>query len=172
MFVADEGDGKLTTDSTKVTTFAGLQEWKLSNGTWSDVATFQNGLLTQAAYTPTGLTWKVQQDGLRNITGQKNADGSFTIFGTTSTVSDTAGHDLGADPNEVVSITVNANSTAANTSFSVLQTATAGVRLGGVALAPNSTTIAAVPEPESYALMLAGMGLFGFVFRRNEKPAA
>jgi hypothetical protein len=170
LFVADEGDGVRLGVTGKVTTFAGLQEWKLSNGTWSLAQTFQKGLLDQTAYAPGGLNWLVQQDGLRNITGQQNADGSFTIFGTTSTVSDELTHDLGADPNEIVSITVSANSTAANTSFSILETAAAGTRLGGVAIAPRALT-AAVPEPESYAMMLAGCGLFGFMFRRKKSAA-
>ena len=102
--------------------------------------------------TGTGLPWQVEEDGLRNITGEQNADGSFTIFGTTSTVSDELTHDLGADPNKIVSITIGANSTSANTMFSVVESAAAGERFGGVAIAP------AVPEPCAYAQMFAGLG--------------
>jgi hypothetical protein len=170
LFVADEGDGvrigqvdKNGVAVQKFTNNSGLQEYKLVNGTWQLAATFQQGLLTQTSYTG-GLPWNVYTDGLRNISGQKNADGSFTIFGTTSTVSDEQTHDLGADPNELVSITIGANSTAANTSFSVLETASAGQRLGGVAVVP-------VPEPETYALMMIGLGLVGFAARRRAKGA-
>jgi hypothetical protein len=116
-------------------------------------------LLDQAVYTD-GLPWNVATDGLRNISGQANADGTFTIFGTTSTVSNELTHDLGADPNELVSITIGAGSNNLNTSFSVLETAGYGERFGGVALAP-------VPEPETYALMLAGLAVVGAVARRR-----
>jgi hypothetical protein len=159
LFVADEGDGVRLGVAGKVTTFAGLQEWKLVGGTWNLAETFQNGLVGQLT-TPAGLGWSVEEDGLRNIAGRENGDGSFTIFGTTSTVSDELTHDLGADPNELVSITIGANSTAANTSFSVIETAAVGERLGGVAIAP-------VPEPETYALLLAGLSLIGFARRRR-----
>jgi hypothetical protein len=135
LFVADEGDGVRLGVAGKTTGFAGLIEYKLVGGTWNKVATFQSGLLDQAVYTA-GMPWNVKTDGLRNISGKTNADGSFTIFGVTSTVSDEATHDLGADPNQLVSITVGANSTATNTAFSVLETAAAGERLGGVAYKP------------------------------------
>lgn len=164
LFVADEGDGVRMGVAGKVTTFAGLQEWKLLNGSWSLAQTFQQGLVGQVS-TPTGLSWKVQQDGLRNITGKQNADGSFTIYATTSTVSNELTHDLGADPNEIVSITVGDTSTAANTNFNVLETSAVGQRFGGVALAP-------VPEPENYALLLGGLGLIGSVVRRRKPSAA
>lgn len=131
LFVADEGDGVRLGVSGKVTKFAGLQEYKLVNGSWNLVATFQTGLLDQATYTA-GLPWNVKTDGLRNLTGTLNADGSATLYATTSTVSDETTHDLGADPNELVSITVGSTSTAANTAFKVLQTAPMGQRFGGV----------------------------------------
>lgn len=60
-----------------------------------------------------------------------------------------------------VGITVGANSTAANTFFSILQTSAAGARFGGLAVTP-------VPESETYAMMLSGLGLFGFMFRRKK----
>ena len=135
LFVADEGDGVRLGVSGKVTTFAGLAEYKLLSGTWTRVATFQSGLLDQATY-KAGLPWNIKTDGLRNIAGKVNSNGSFTIFATTSTVSDELAHDLGADPNQLVSITIDANSAAANTAFTVLQTAVAGERLGGVAIVP------------------------------------
>ncbi len=87
-------------------------------------------MLDQAAYLEGGgANWNVSTDGLRNISGQINADGSFTIYGTTSTVSNELTHDLGADRNEIVSITIGAGSNASNTSFSVLETADVGLLL-------------------------------------------
>jgi hypothetical protein len=135
LFVADEGDGVRLGVSGKVTTFAGLAEYKLVGGTWNRVALFQKGLLDQPTYTA-NLPWNIKTDGLRNIAGKTNVDGSITIYATTSTVSDELTHDLGADPNQLVSITVGTNSTPSNTSFTVLQTAPAGERLGGVAISP------------------------------------
>ena len=161
LFVADEGDGARIGATGKVKTFAGLGEYTLANGSWTQVQTFQHGLVDQPTYTA-GLPWNVQTDGLRNITGRANTDGSFTIFATTSTISDEMTHDLGGDPNELVSITIGANSTNANTSFAVLETAAAGERLGGVA-------ITAVPEPETYALMLGGLLAVGAVARRRRR---
>lgn len=135
VFVADEGDGVRLGVSGKVTTFAGLAEFKLVNGTWSKVATFQSGLIDQVTYTA-GMPWNIKTDGLRNIAGKINSDGSVTIYALTSTVSDEQTHDLGADPNQLVSITIGSSSTTANTSFKVLRTAAAGERFGGVAVTP------------------------------------
>ena len=155
LFVADEGDGTTTGGAS-----AGLGEFKLQNGVWHKVATFANGLTNQASYTQ-GLPWDIFTDGLRNLTGLKNADGSFHLWATTATTSSDTGHDLGADPNELVSITVNADGTAS--AFSVLELAVAGERFGGVAIAD----VSAVPEPETFALMLCGLGVLPLMRRRR-----
>jgi len=159
LFVADEGDGLAKGTAGKDTSSAGLDEYTFFGGKWTEVAVFQKGLLDQAGYSD-GLPWTVNTDGLRNLAGEVNANGSFTLFATTSTVSDESTHDQGADPNELVSITIGPDSTAANTSFTVLETAGYGERLGGVALAP-------VAEPGNAALMLAGLGLLGWCVRRR-----
>jgi hypothetical protein len=135
LYVGDEGDGVRLGVAGKVTKFAGLQQWKLVNGTWTNTAIFQGGLISQATYTA-GLPWNVKTDGLRNISGRVNADGTVTIFATTSTVSDETTHDLGADPNQLVSITIGPSSTPANASFTVVQSAKSGERYGGVVCIP------------------------------------
>ncbi|MEO8937995.1 MAG: hypothetical protein ABI327_14555 [Burkholderiaceae bacterium] len=139
LFVADDGDGIRLGEAGKNTSFAGLQEWKLGDRMWSLFEAFQGNLIEQT-YTPNGLNRQVEEDGLRNISGEVDTDGSFTPFGTNSTVSDELTHDLGADANELVSIRIAANSTAYNTVFRVFATSRHGQRFGGVAIAP-------IPEP-------------------------
>ena len=175
LFVADEGDG-VRTDAVDILnkneTNAGLQEWTFSDGTWHLSQIFQTGLIGQIDTAASAtLGWSVQEDGLRNIAGQTNADGSFTIYATTSTVSNETTHDLGADPNEIVAISISSTSTAANTSFQVLNTAAVGARFGGVAITPtNVSGVAAVPVPG--AVWLFGTGLLGLLGSVNRKKQA
>jgi uncharacterized protein (TIGR03437 family) len=117
----------------------------------------QNGLNLGQTYTIANYPSSISPatDGLRNITGKVNGDGTVTIWAVTSTVS--ANGDQGADPNMLVSITDTlANTTAASAAsekFTVLMTATAGEVFRGIALAPTagSTPMSNAPSIVSAA---------------------
>jgi len=147
LYVADEGDG--TTADAAGSKTAGLQKWVLNNGVWSMAYVLQNGLNLGKPYTianyPAALN--PSPDGLRNIAGKVNGDGTVTIWAITSTVSTNG--DTGADPNQLVSITdtIAAATLPANEQFTVLETATAGSVLRGVCLAPVAGSTPALNIP-------------------------
>jgi len=136
LYVADEGDGVVTT-ANALNPNAGLQKWTLSAGTWHLAYTLQKGLGLGVQYGVSGLASSLNPatDGLRNLTGNVNPDGTVTIFAITSTIS--ASGDQGADPNRLVTITdrLAATSLPADEQFNVLETAGFGQVLRGVALA-------------------------------------
>jgi len=156
LYVADEGTGDNTFSAAKgiytkaaAQTTAGLQKWVFSNGSWGRAYTLSAGLDLGEPYTPggypagnnsvTGLPWAPATDGLRNITGRVNADGSATIWAVTSTVSGNG--DQGADPNKLVSITDDPTEAApaAAESFTTTDSAASGEVLRGVSFTPGST---------------------------------
>jgi uncharacterized protein (TIGR03437 family) len=149
LYVADEGDG--TAASAATSKLAGIGKWILTNGVWTQAYVLQNGLNLGQQYSianyPTSLN--PATDGIRNIAGKVNADGTVTIWGITSTISGNG--DQGADPNKLVSITdVLANTdpkVAAGEQLTTLRTANAGEILRGVALAPTAGTAPAVNVP-------------------------
>jgi hypothetical protein len=129
LYVADEGSGDNTFDTTTGTysaaaasTTAGLQKWVFNTSTqsWQLAYTLQGGLGLGQPYVVSGypigtnaatkLPWAPATDGLRNITGRVNRDGSVTIWAVTSTLSGSS--DQGADPNQLVAITDNPSPTA------------------------------------------------------------
>jgi hypothetical protein len=157
LYVADEGNGTATFNPATNTftaaaaqTTAGLQKWVLNTttNTWSLAYTLQAGLNLGVPYTvknyptginaATGLPWSPATDGLRNITGRVNRDGTATIWAITSTVSGSG--DQGADPNKLVAITdqITATSLPANESFTTVRTAESGEALRGVSFTPGT----------------------------------
>jgi len=157
LYVADEGNGDNTfsTDTGTYTnaaaqTTAGLQKWVFDGTSWHLAYTLSDGLNLGIPYTvpgyptgdnaATGLPWSPGTDGLRNITGRVNADGTVTIYAITSTVSGSG--DQGADPNKVVTITdqVNAASPAPGEAFQTVQTAANRQVLRGVSFTPGTGT--------------------------------
>lgn len=164
LYVADEGDG-VCADAASSTT-AGLQKWSLLNGIWTLDYVLQQGLDLGVPYGVAGLDAALNPatDGLRNLTGRLDSDGTVSLFAITSTVS--ASGDQGADPNRLGSIVdLLASITAAQAAderFSVIDQAQAVEVLRGVSFAPQPVNAAGVPEgsfvPGSL-LALLGLGL-------------
>jgi hypothetical protein len=155
LFVANEGDGVNTyssatgtyTDAAAQTT-AGLQKWVFDGTQWKLVYTLNAGLDLGVPYTvagyptgdnsATGLPWSPATDGLRNITGRVNGDGTATIWAITSTVSGSG--DQGADPNELVMVTdtISATSLRLGESFTTVRSAGFGEAFRGVSFTPGT----------------------------------
>jgi hypothetical protein len=151
----------------------GLQKWIFSGGTWKLAYTLQTGLSLGVAYTVSGYTGPAPAiDGLRNITGQVNANGTVTIYGIASTVSTLA--DEGADPNEMFDITDTLGDTTSTQSsgeaFSLLEGGVNGDVLRGVSFVPEAS---AIPEPSTYAgiFSLVALAGAGWMRRRNRRSA-
>jgi hypothetical protein len=155
LYVADEGNGTNTYDPVSMTykaaasqTTAGLQKWVFNGTTWKQAYVLTAGLGLGVPYTvtgfptgnnsATGLPWSPATDGLRNITGRVNGDGTVTIWGVTSTVSGNG--DQGADPNKLVMITDNLAATIlpAAESFTTIRTAGILEVLRGVSFTPGT----------------------------------
>jgi hypothetical protein len=140
LYVGDEGDGTIA--NAGVDTQSGLEKWVFNGTAWQLVYTLQNGLNLGIPYTvdtPNGATPypNPATDGLRNITGRANRDGTVTIWAITSTVS--ASGDQGADPNRLVSITDRvAATTPGSERFRTLRRARYGEVFRGVSVTPGS----------------------------------
>lgn len=136
LYVADEGDGTMANAGSDP--LSGLQKWSLVNGTWQLDYVLQNGLGLGGPYT-VGTYYPIETDGLRNISGRVNANGTVTVWGVTSTVS-TSG-DQGADPNNLVAINdvLSATTLPASETFTTLRSASYGEVLRGVSSTPGTT---------------------------------
>jgi hypothetical protein len=159
LYVSDEGNGN--TGKTVETfyapaaaqTTAGLQKWILVSGKWQLAYTLTAGLGLGVPYVVpgyptgnnsgtggTGFPWAPATDGLRNITGVVNGDGTATIYAITSTISGSG--DQGADPNQLVVITDNLSAAGPTPppaeSFTTLKSAGSGEVLRGVSFTPGT----------------------------------
>jgi hypothetical protein len=159
LYVADEGDAVLADAGTSVDPNAGLEKWSLISGVWHQDYTLRTGLF--GSYNPAnygGMT--VTTDGLRDLAGRVNADGTVTLYSVTSTLDSNPNNDAGADPNKLVQITDTlADTTLAQASgeaFSVDETAATGEVIRGVAIAP-------VPEAGTW---YAGAGVLAMISGR------
>jgi hypothetical protein len=203
LYVADEGNGTNTYNAATNTytaaaasTTAGLEKWTLNTATntWGLDYTLQSGLNLGTPYAvansganayPTGLNttdgggglpWAPATDGLRNLVGQVNGDGTVSIWASTSTVSGSG--DQGTDPNQLVAIKDNLASTTlpAGESFYNVMPATYGQVIRGVSFTPATTPPVATPEvPGVLLLPLAALAIGGgalWVERRRRRHGA
>jgi hypothetical protein len=155
LYVADEGDGVNTYSTTSGTytdaaaqTTAGLQKWVFNGTSWNLAYTLSTGLNLGTPYSvrgypagdnaATGLPWAPATDGLRNLTGRVNPNGTVTVWAVTSTVSGSG--DQGADPNKLVAITdaLSATSPASWEHFVTIRSAGFGQVLRGVSFTPGT----------------------------------
>jgi hypothetical protein len=155
VYIADEGSGDNTFSGTTYTnaaaqTTAGLQKYVFNEatGAWQFAYTLQAGLNLGVPYTvknyptginaATGLPWSPATDGLRNLTGRVNHDGTATVWAITSTVSGSG--DQGADPNKIVMITdkLSATTLPANETFKTIRTSPFGELYRGVSFTPGT----------------------------------
>jgi len=150
LYVCDEGDGTLVTPAvngnvadTQSQATAGLQKYRLINGTWVLQYILQDGLNIGVPYSikdyPASLN--PATGGCRNIAGKHNPDGTVTIFAITSTISSNG--DTGADPNKLVKVTDRVSDSTLPTGndhlghFKTVRSANAGEVFRGIALAPG-----------------------------------
>ena len=164
LYVCDEGDGTLVsgqvingvTNVADAATLAsaGVQKWRLINGTWKLQYVLQDGLNLGVPYGVANYPASLNPatDGCRNLTGQRNGDGTVTIYAVTSTVSTNG--DQGADPNKLVKVTDLLKATSLPTRsgdrdkdgddgdrwghFTTIRSAQAGEVLRGISLAPRA----------------------------------
>ena len=156
LYVCDEGDGTLVppvngnvADAQSQAT-AGVQKWRLINGTWTMQYVLQDGLNIGVPYGVANYPASLNPatGGCRNMTGRRNGDGTVTLYAITSTIS--ANGDQGADPNKLVKVTDLLKATTlpliASTDgsdslghFVTIRSAQAGEVLRGIALAPRDS---------------------------------
>lgn len=157
LYVADEGTGDNTYSTASGTyvsataqTTAGLQKWVFNSASqqWALAYTMQDGLKLGIPYhvahyptgnnPATGLPWSPATDGLRNITGHVNPDGTVTIWAISSTVSGSG--DQGADPNKIFTVTdqLSAATPRPGEHFDTVVTASNGEALRGISFTPGS----------------------------------
>jgi hypothetical protein len=159
IYIADEGSGDNTYSAADnlytaaaASTTAGIQKWVFdrATGQWNLAYTLQAGLKLGVPYSVagyptgdntgpggTGLPWEPATDGLRNLTGRVNPNGTVSIYAVTSTVS--GGGDQGADPNQLMGITDNLSATTlpATEAFHTIEAPAYGTVVRGVSFTPT-----------------------------------
>ena len=151
------------------------------------------GLMDSASYTISFSTSSKAVNGLEgiganNVGGDSQLFGTFSVSGSMPSVLSFTGNSFSYDPsmgNLLMNVDVfgltqsNGYSSFFQADYTGTDTqryfAYGGSPEGSVdvgALRTEFSNVSAVPEPETYAMMLAGLGLLGFAARRRKQKAA
>ena len=138
--------------------------WTASSGRYSvDMAGISNGAISQIIGTTAGQTYDLSFDMASNPGGP--AIKTFRVDVGTDQATfqfDSTGHN-----ESNMGWTTRSLSFVASGPTTLTFTSQAADGFHGIAL-DNVAVVASVPEPETYAMLLAGLGLIGFIARRRE----
>ena len=155
LYVADSGAPKNDSANSALGD-GGLQKWIDVKGTWTLEYTISAGLnlVANSTANPADVTGTT---GLLGLTGKVLSDGEVELFATNFTIGDT-------DPTYLFGVDdqLGATKLQAGEALQILASAPADSNFKGVSFAP-------VPEPETWALMLVGVGLIGAAGRAERR---
>ena len=111
-------------------------------------------------YSTAGFTGSVFTNGLRDISGTVNADGTVTIYGVSATTDNVPNMDNGADPNALWSITdsLSAGTLPGSETFNLVVAPSLGTVVRGVAFVP-----------EHASMLVLASGVLGLIAARRRR---
>ena len=124
--------------------------------------------------------WSLASGGL-NASGCSGSGGGFecanslSILNSGKGVAINPGNGVGIDYSWVFDITMNNGALITNPlgdSVKARFVNSSGAKVGDLVSEGITLTITPIPEPETYAMLLAGLGLMGFVARRRQRKLA
>jgi hypothetical protein len=158
----------MNANGTVTNTSASTQSFTLRE---TEAVTFAAGAGAPASFLPGGLL-STSDSGLIPFTLAAGAAAPYNLNANTSTVNGSAASLVGyvgnGTFNALVSTMTNIAIAGGGGNISLVAHTTVAPQ---ISLTYTFQTAAPVPEPETYAMMLAGLGLMGFVARRRKQKA-